>query len=567
MGMRKRNQAAKYLSVLVAAVQMVVLVVLPSFATAGAIDGSSFEGIDGNAAAAGGTDWNSVDPQTNIVLKTDKDTGAVDDSFGQGAKEDTPVPSVVDGSIPPNKSDLKQFGSYKEENSSGKFLHLFWTRVQDPSGTTNMDFELNQKSCVAGGNVSGCSTNGVTPTRTPGDLLITYDLSNGGSTAIISLRRWTAAGWGPSGPLSATVASGSINNEAQGPVTLTKTGETYSLRTFGEASINLNQIFTSQTCQTFGSAYLKSRSSDSFTAATKDFIAPTAINLTNCGRLVVKKRIGSATGALLAGAGFTINPANENGVTAMTETATGSGVFCIDNLRLAASYTVTETTVPFGFSGSAPQSLTATTASGCADVSASTAADANFINSRLQGFIDIVKRDDTAPTALPVGGATFTAYVDANPASGTNSTTARGAEDTVVGGSCQTDVAGLCSTAAMNTGWYWVVETVTPPGYVTAADQRINVAADAQHYTATFVNPRKFKVITLVCKEATNTLYKSTVAFDGSASTNTLGAGATLPSGVTEAMLCGLGGASFGGKTASTTAKTGTVTIAPSPAP
>ena len=59
----------------------------------------------------------------------------------------------MSGSIPPNKSDLKAFGVYTETgevtlgNPTGKFLELLWTRVQDPSGTTNMDFELNQKLC------------------------------------------------------------------------------------------------------------------------------------------------------------------------------------------------------------------------------------------------------------------------------------------------------------------------------------------------------------------------------------------------------------------------------------
>jgi hypothetical protein len=53
--------------------------------------------------------------------------------------------------------------------------------------------------------------------------------------------------------------------------------------TFGEARINLQRasIPTGQ-CIAFGSVYLESRSSDSFTSAIKDFIAPTPINLTKC---------------------------------------------------------------------------------------------------------------------------------------------------------------------------------------------------------------------------------------------------------------------------------------------
>ena len=569
MKTRKRVHLVRTVSIVMAAIMSLGIFVLPSFANSGTITGSNFEGVDGDTDAGNHTDWNTValndqieqaGGQSQITVQGDKASGSGDDSFGGGAKEDSPVPTVVDGSIPPNKSDLKEFGAYKEENSSGKYLHLFWTRVQDPSGTTNMDFELNQKACVAGGlDRTGCSSNGVTPTRTAGDLLITYDLSNGGSVASISLRRWTAAGWGPATGLDVNVASGSIN---AGPVTLTKTGNTYSTRTFGEASIDLNQIFTSQTCQTFGSAYLKSRSSDSFTAALKDFIAPTAINLTNCGRLVIHKR---SSGNLLAGAGFTINPPSQAtpSVSVMSQPATG--VFCIDNLTLGASYTVTETTVPAGYGGAAPQPLTVTDASGCSGVSATnpTVPDATFVNNRLQGYIDIVKTDDTTPTALPVGGATFTAYVDANPSTGTNSTTARGPEDTVVGSSCQTDVTGVCSTAAMNTGWYWVVETA-PTGYTAAADQRVNVAADGQHYTLNFVNARKFTVITLVCNEGTNKLYPSSVVFDGETK-RSLAPGSL--SDAAQADLCALTGARFTGKAASATPRSGNVTIGTAPAP
>ena len=71
---------------------------------------------------------------------------------------------MVDGSIPNNKSDLKTFGIYVEKTACGKnFVHMFWTRVQAPTGTTNMDFEFNQSSTKSG--------NGVTPVRTVGRCL------------------------------------------------------------------------------------------------------------------------------------------------------------------------------------------------------------------------------------------------------------------------------------------------------------------------------------------------------------------------------------------------------------
>ena len=150
------------------------------------LPGSNFE-IDPNANLrvddpAPSIDWASV----NEVRKADLPTGANDDSFGQGSKEDTAVPTVVDGSIPPNKSDLLNFGLYLEEAAAGDFLHLFWHRVQEPSGTTNMDFEFNKSETL--------SANGVTPVRSAGDLLIQYDLTQGGTNPQLFLSTWVTTG-------------------------------------------------------------------------------------------------------------------------------------------------------------------------------------------------------------------------------------------------------------------------------------------------------------------------------------------------------------------------------------
>ena len=44
-----------------------------------------------------------------------------------------------------------------------------------------------------------------------------------------------------------------------------------------------------QGCVTYGSVYLKSRSSDSFTAELKDFIAPIPTSISNCGAIKIHK--------------------------------------------------------------------------------------------------------------------------------------------------------------------------------------------------------------------------------------------------------------------------------------
>lgn len=248
------------------------------------LSGSNFE-IDTDANlirddASPSIDWASI----TETRKQDTPSGRTDESFGQGTKEDTASPIVVNGSIPPNKSDLKYFGVYQEGSGSDGFLNLYWSRVQEPVGTTNMDFEFNHNQCTPGLTPvdPDCSANGITPVRADGDLLITYDLAQGGTHAVISLRTWSdsAGAWGAADALSGTTAAGSINTS---PISVTNSDGlgAHSARTFGEAQIALSAIFGSG-CESFGSAYLKSRASDSFSAALKDFVPPAAVNITNC---------------------------------------------------------------------------------------------------------------------------------------------------------------------------------------------------------------------------------------------------------------------------------------------
>ena len=254
--------------------------------------------IDGNLVPNGGLDWSNDSINCTSTPKVgcdlDKPTGTGDDSFGQGTKEDTPVPSVVSGSIPNNKSDLTRFYVTSNRVGTHDLLYLAWERVQAPSGTTNMDFELNQSKDT--------SSNGVTPVRTAGDILIKYDLAKGGTVPTISFNKWiTATSAGSSTPAALCEASNSF--PCWGKTTTASTGVLAAINadtatdplapsaprvldalTFGEASIDLQAsgIFQSGVCVSFGQAYLKSRSSSSFTAEIKDFIAPTPISVTSC---------------------------------------------------------------------------------------------------------------------------------------------------------------------------------------------------------------------------------------------------------------------------------------------
>jgi hypothetical protein len=240
------------------------------------------------------TDWASLAAGVNCVtqVKCHRDTtGTTDNSFGQGTKEDSPVPTIVSGSIPPNKSDLLRFyvnnaNVQVTSDSVHHVLYLAWRRVQAPSGTTNMDFELNQLSTL--------SANGVTPVRKAGDVLIKYDLSNGGTKPTIGFHTWIESGTceasgakPPCWSVGAAVpsAKATINTSAiTDPILPLFNGGNVDALTFGEAAIDLERagIFKAGECKNFGSAYLKSRSSDSFTAEIKDFVSPEPISITSC---------------------------------------------------------------------------------------------------------------------------------------------------------------------------------------------------------------------------------------------------------------------------------------------
>jgi len=308
--------------------------------------GSNFE-IDVNANlkvddAAPSIDWASVAD----TRATDTPSGQNDNSYSGGAKEDDACPGTTTGSIPNNKSDLLTFGAYVEPEVGGPgFLNLFWTRVQEPSGTTLMDFELNQSSTPCG--------NGVNPTRTVGDLLIEYRIEQGGAVATLKVREWTGSAWGPAVDLTSLVpqqAAGTINAtpipvaESDG---LTTTNP-LSARTFGEAQLDLDFIFDEDECESFGSAFLKSRASDAFNSQLKDFIAPVPVNITNCGTVIIHKQTDPDEDPNATEFGYT-KAFGTDPATANTFTLTDDATATFSNVLFGNGYTVTEDDIPEGW--------------------------------------------------------------------------------------------------------------------------------------------------------------------------------------------------------------------------
>jgi hypothetical protein len=311
--MSRRSGRRNYLSgalVTVASLLTLLALALPSQAN---LAGSTFESTDGNLVlnTATNLDWVNA---PNRVRKDEEFSGGNDDSFGQGAKEDISCPTEVTGSIPPNKSNLSRFYVAHETALNGHFyLYLAWERT-NVLGSANMDFEFNQSTTLCANEPAASAV----PIRTAGDILVTFDFTNGGGNPVLGLLTWTTTGlksqcyatnalpcWGNRVDLSAAgFADGAVNSTT---VTDPIAGVDLPANTFGEAAIDLTaaQIVDADECNPFASVYLKSRSSASFPAELKDFIPPRNANLSNCGSLKIVKT-STKGNTPLAGATFSI---------------------------------------------------------------------------------------------------------------------------------------------------------------------------------------------------------------------------------------------------------------------
>ena len=282
----------------------------------GPLSGSSFAGGDGNLKASPGT-FGSIDWETAGTSYTDSHSafdlasGSGDNSFGQGAKSDNVATTVVSGSIPNNKSDLTRFFEASETGTNNdNFLYLGFERANS-LGTANLNFEINQKT-----QPDLTKTGATTLVRTAGDLLVTFDFTNGGGKPTIAILRWLTSAtapvvpdfatnacfsanafpcWGDQKVLDGTDSIAAVNNLDPVADPLTSTNANYLATVpalqFGETAIDLTKakVFPAGTCQAFGSAMLVSRSSASFTAELKDFVAPIPVNISNCGSITIIK--------------------------------------------------------------------------------------------------------------------------------------------------------------------------------------------------------------------------------------------------------------------------------------
>jgi ketosteroid isomerase-like protein len=288
--------------------------------SANPLPGSKFEGGDANQVATlGNFDWANA-PFVNHA----PDPNANDNIFAGGSegKENNPGNwnfATQDGGSTPGKNNILDAYSELEPNTNDVFLHLAFTRG-DPTGTTYMAFELNQRADLwNNGKVN-------IPCRTTGDIIVSYQVS--GNTPDVILQKWTttssdaASGCAKTGSLTDyTAVVDNVN--AQGAVNASPVdnflgssypwGSQIPSKLFGESSLNLTSLLSGALgtpCFSFGSIWMHTRASTSDSSNLDDYIAPRPLLVRNCSASGTKFHDLDGDGAKDAGepglAGFRV---------------------------------------------------------------------------------------------------------------------------------------------------------------------------------------------------------------------------------------------------------------------
>lgn len=526
--------------------------VVTNIVSASASVGSTagFEDADANLAVNSTFDWNGFSPvgwsgisPMRTATKTasgwqftgieDWQASTSDTAFAGGTKQDQDCPSVITQKAD-NKADLKRIYLASQTIGGHTYLMLAWARI--PQNTTSpsahVAFEFNKGTSPCGAGSDGLVH------RAAGDMLVVYDFEGGGSNVpTIGLSRWVTSGacqissdpapcWGPQATLDATEAEAAVDTGSGGLPSsaldnVAPSSETLGTNEFGEAGIDLTNagVFTAGSCQTFGKAFGVSRTSgNSGTAQMKDLVGPATFSLTNCATVHIHK---TSNGTALQGATFGLfNGANADttGTPAYSCTTDANGDCTMSNLP-TGTFTLDETSVPTGYVKAAglPENIT---------LGAGDNVTYNFDDPPAPGRINVFKSDD-AGNAL--GGAVFT-ITGPSPSTATATCTTRGPGGSPTGANSdgtQPTVDGECSFIAITPGTYSIDETTVPTGYDKVSGLPNNSVVVGNGATVnlpsagtSYVDPRQFKIIGLVCQQSSNTLYPSSVKIDSAAASD-----------------------------------------------
>jgi len=288
---------------------------------------STFEGADGDQCDSDGVgakrDWQTV--AGNVNLQTTIDAPSANDTtygsnnagiVGGSTAENVPDSwNFTFGNIGGGKYDALSATSFTDPESNKLFLDLGFVRATT-NGDTFLAFELNQRQpgYRLDPNEADATKPFSVPTRTSGDLLVTYHVGTGGAEEL-GLCVWDgnehSGRWEEFAPdlsgdpitnqacpaLSTSLYQAAINDGMsgrQGAITGAENyldpGTAVSAGQFGEAVVNLTDALKDpgnptgpQPCVDFGYVWLHSRSSDSLSSNQQDFILPAnSISIGSC---------------------------------------------------------------------------------------------------------------------------------------------------------------------------------------------------------------------------------------------------------------------------------------------
>src|SRR6266540_1945198 len=398
-----------------------------------------------------------------------------------------------------------------------------------------MDFEINQKV-----QPDLTTTGPKTLVRTAGDLLITFDFTNGGGNPELGLLKWVTSGstrqcfasnalpcWGNRVNLTqAGFAEGAVN---AGTVTDPIANVSLDGLEFGEAAINLTGagVFPSGVCTAFGSAFLKSRSAASFPAEVKDFVAPQPVHISNCGKIIIRKvtENGDATFGYTTTGG--LNPATFS-------LSNGQSRTYSDSTQVQpGDYSVTESTIPAGWTlkslvCTATGTGTSYSTSG-ATVSITMAPD-GVVDCTYTNHINLHPSITTtlSATTIEVGGTVH----DSATLTGASADAGGTVTYTVYTNDTCTDNPQSAGTVTVTNG---VVPDSDPITFNTAGDYywQAVYSGDANNDPATSVCTSEHLVVTKKAPSITTTLSATTIEVGGTVHDSATLTGATANAGGT----------------------------------
>jgi len=281
------SKAKSLLNVLTGTISVVLVSSLCSFTAALGLSLSGFQSKDGNEYSQGGQDWQNIAPAKWQTDQPDLFNSSKDDVFISKVNSDNTKPKIGTSAVPYGSSDLSALRLATETKDNQSFLYLAWNRIKSlDSANMNFEFNLNQTLQLRTS----------TPTRSTGDLLLTFDFSRGASHVDLGLSRW-----GVGSCQASNVTSGCWSQVVDLDNSGFANGSVSGDRLFGEASVNLSAagVYGSSTCVAFNSATLFSRASAAFNSAITDFTPPAKISMGNCAEITINAggALGNDSGA------------------------------------------------------------------------------------------------------------------------------------------------------------------------------------------------------------------------------------------------------------------------------